>query len=111
MPGTRNGDGGSVSDLGSAVGHSWRVEAKLDARFGAAVGSERVGAVGSHGDGAFSRMVRAGAVGRATSGNSRDSRSGDWFAVYRRQERALGILRRRGRSRADNDGCLRTSRD
>lgn len=84
VAGSRNRDRGSVGSMRSAVCHGRRIEAKLNARFGTAIGRVGVGAVGSHGDGNFSRVVHAGAVGRATAGNSRDSRGDGGFAVHRR---------------------------
>lgn len=107
----RDGDGRSTSRLRSTMSHGGRIKAKLDSRFGTTFGSIRVGAVGSHGDGAFSGVVHAETVGKATAGNSRDSRSDDWFAVYRCQSSRLCILRRGGRGRTDDDWSLRAGRN
>lgn len=75
-----------MANLRGAVAHGRRVVSKLDGRLGgangAAVGDEAAGAVGSHGDGAFSKMVggRAVEIAAASDGGSRGL-----FAVYWRR--------------------------
>lgn len=82
----RNWDRSRVANMRSAVAHGGRVVAKLDGRLGganrAAVGDEAAGAVGSHGDGAFSKMVggRAVEIAAASDGGGRGL-----FAVYWRR--------------------------
>lgn len=81
-------DGSRVADVRSAVSHGGRVVAKLDARLGTAngatIGDVAARAVGSHGDGAFSKMIGAGAVERA-AGDGRDCGRNGLFAVYWRR--------------------------
>lgn len=82
----RNRDGSRVANMRGAVAHGRRVVTKLNGRLGgvdgAAVGDEAAGAVGSHGDGAFSKMVGSRAVESAAAS---DGGSRGLFAVYWRR--------------------------
>lgn len=82
----RNWDRSRVADMRSAVAHGRGVVAKLNGRLGgangAAVGDEAAGAVSSHGDGAFSKMVGRRAVESAAAS---DGGGRGLFAVYWRR--------------------------
>lgn len=110
----RNRDRSRVADLRSAVSHGGRVVAKLDSRLGttngATIGDVAARAVGSHGYGAFSKVVGAGAV-EGAAGDGRNCGRDGLFAVHWRGRRgSLGILRRRGRG-ANHQGGVRAGRN
>lgn len=85
---TRNRNGRSTGGLRCAVGHCGRVVTELDARLAssdrATVGDKTVRTVGSHGNGALTRMIGAVEVSAAAS-DSRDSGGDGGFAVHRRR--------------------------